>query len=309
MTQQVINIGSAPDDGTGDPTRTAFNKTNQNFTELYARSSGAPVGAEYITSTTDATLTAERVLTDTATVTWDRTTAGQIKATATSSGGNVSNSGTPTANQFAVFTDATHIKGVDKLLPTKQIFTSASGTYTPPAGVFYIMVEIVGGGGGGANGELVGGTSGGNTTFDVMTANGGATTQTGGTATGGDINMKGSDGSANGNVSDNVSLGAGSPGGSSYFGGAGSGSYNAAGSHAGTNSGSGGGGGGRNTSTPGQTGFGGGAGGYCRKLFPSPVSSTAYSVGAAGAGQGVGSVGYAGGNGGAGIIIVWEYYQ
>jgi hypothetical protein len=42
----------------------------------------APVGAEYITSTADATLTAERVLTDTATVTWDRTTAGQIKATA-----------------------------------------------------------------------------------------------------------------------------------------------------------------------------------------------------------------------------------
>jgi hypothetical protein len=47
---------------------------------------GAPVGAEYITSTADATLTAERVLTDTATVTWDRTTAGQIKATAVSGG-------------------------------------------------------------------------------------------------------------------------------------------------------------------------------------------------------------------------------
>jgi hypothetical protein len=42
----------------------------------------APVGAEYITSTADATLTSERVLTDTATVTWDRTTAGQIKANA-----------------------------------------------------------------------------------------------------------------------------------------------------------------------------------------------------------------------------------
>jgi len=44
--------------------------------------SGAPVGAEYITSTADATLTSERVLTDTATVTWDRTTTGQIKANA-----------------------------------------------------------------------------------------------------------------------------------------------------------------------------------------------------------------------------------
>jgi len=43
---------------------------------------GAPLGAEYITSTADATLSAERVLTDTATVTWDRATAGQIKANA-----------------------------------------------------------------------------------------------------------------------------------------------------------------------------------------------------------------------------------
>lgn len=42
----------------------------------------APTDAEYITSTTHATLSAERVLTDTATVTWDRTTAGQIKANA-----------------------------------------------------------------------------------------------------------------------------------------------------------------------------------------------------------------------------------
>lgn len=43
---------------------------------------GAPTDADYITSTTNATLTAERVLTDTATITWDRTTAGQIKANA-----------------------------------------------------------------------------------------------------------------------------------------------------------------------------------------------------------------------------------
>lgn len=35
MTQQIINIGSAPDDNTGDPLRTAFNKSNLNFTEVY----------------------------------------------------------------------------------------------------------------------------------------------------------------------------------------------------------------------------------------------------------------------------------
>jgi len=43
---------------------------------------GAPLGAEYITSVADATLSAERVLTDTATITWDRATVGQIKANA-----------------------------------------------------------------------------------------------------------------------------------------------------------------------------------------------------------------------------------
>ena len=35
MAKQDINIGTAPNDGTGDPLRTAFDKTNDNFTELY----------------------------------------------------------------------------------------------------------------------------------------------------------------------------------------------------------------------------------------------------------------------------------
>jgi len=35
MAQQTINIGSVPNDGTGDPIRTAFTKANDNFTELY----------------------------------------------------------------------------------------------------------------------------------------------------------------------------------------------------------------------------------------------------------------------------------
>jgi hypothetical protein len=35
MTRQVINIGSTANDRTGDPLRTAFDKTNDNFIELY----------------------------------------------------------------------------------------------------------------------------------------------------------------------------------------------------------------------------------------------------------------------------------
>jgi hypothetical protein len=36
MTKQVINIGTAANSRNGDPLRTAFNKVNANFTELYA---------------------------------------------------------------------------------------------------------------------------------------------------------------------------------------------------------------------------------------------------------------------------------
>lgn len=35
MSQQVINVGTSSNDGTGDPLRTAFNKINSNFSELY----------------------------------------------------------------------------------------------------------------------------------------------------------------------------------------------------------------------------------------------------------------------------------
>jgi hypothetical protein len=36
MAKQTIGIGSAANDGTGDPLRTAFDKTNDNFNEIYA---------------------------------------------------------------------------------------------------------------------------------------------------------------------------------------------------------------------------------------------------------------------------------
>lgn len=38
MAQQLINIGNAADDKTGDPIRTAFDKVNDNFTEVYGQS-------------------------------------------------------------------------------------------------------------------------------------------------------------------------------------------------------------------------------------------------------------------------------
>lgn len=35
MPQQIINIGILPNDGTGDPLRIAYQKANENFSELY----------------------------------------------------------------------------------------------------------------------------------------------------------------------------------------------------------------------------------------------------------------------------------
>ena len=37
MSQQVINVGSTPNDGQGDAIRSAYIKCNNNFSELYSR--------------------------------------------------------------------------------------------------------------------------------------------------------------------------------------------------------------------------------------------------------------------------------
>jgi hypothetical protein len=36
MSQQIIDIGAAANDGTGEPLRSAFNAVNENFSEVYA---------------------------------------------------------------------------------------------------------------------------------------------------------------------------------------------------------------------------------------------------------------------------------
>ena len=46
MTQEIIDIGALANDGTGDPLRVAFDKINNNFTQLYGTSSvDGPNGA------------------------------------------------------------------------------------------------------------------------------------------------------------------------------------------------------------------------------------------------------------------------
>jgi len=53
MAQQTINIGTVANDGTGDPLRTAFDKVNDNFTELYNDDAGdvnSVTGSEGLTA-------------------------------------------------------------------------------------------------------------------------------------------------------------------------------------------------------------------------------------------------------------------
>jgi hypothetical protein len=42
LTQQLIGIGATADDGKGDKLRVAFDKCNDNFTELYGAAVSAP---------------------------------------------------------------------------------------------------------------------------------------------------------------------------------------------------------------------------------------------------------------------------
>lgn len=51
MARQNINIGSAPNSRNGDPLRTAFTKTNQNFTELYSAVGTIPADVSDLTDT------------------------------------------------------------------------------------------------------------------------------------------------------------------------------------------------------------------------------------------------------------------
>ncbi len=205
-------------------------------------------------------------------------------------------------------------------VPTQQIFTSGSGTYTKPAGVAWLRVRMIGGGGGGSGGggSSTSGGNGGNTTFgsSFLTANGGkgaigqaegvggTATISGGSATG--IALSGGTGTGGGQGIGSVQA-SGGPGGSSPFGGAGGGGgyQNNTGDAAIANTGSGGGGGGLDSGTTGYAGSGGGAGGYIDVIISSPSSTYSYSVGLAGTSV-AGSA--ASGAGGSGIIIVEEHY-
>lgn len=74
--------GKIPTDqlGTGTADATTFLRSDQAWAATGGGGGGAPTTAEYLVGAADATLSAERVVTNTATVTWDLSTASQAKA-------------------------------------------------------------------------------------------------------------------------------------------------------------------------------------------------------------------------------------
>jgi len=195
--------------------------------------------------------------------------------------------------------------------PTRQTFTSGSGTYTTPASVVWLRVRMVGGGGGGGgSGTSPGnGGAGGNTTFSTFTASGsggasGLGGGSGGTATGGTINTTGGRGADAANSS---SVGSGY-GGSSLMGpGAGPAVYGGSVGRSATAN-TGGGGSGATATTGVVAAAGGGAGGYVEGYIAAPSASYSYAIGAGGTAGAAGTSGSAGGVGGSGYIIVEEFY-
>lgn len=197
--------------------------------------------------------------------------------------------------------------------PQVSVFTSGTAqTYTTPANAKYLIVELVGPGGGGAGSGTTPG-SGGNgsaaTTFSTLSAGAGAggTSASGGAAgavSGGDLNIRSANG-GNPTGASNQSGGQGTPAalysvfaplsGSANIGFAGGG-FGAGGSGAGDGA------------TP-NTGGGGAGGGYVKKLITSPSTTYTYTVGSGGAGGTAGTSGFVGGAGAGGLIIVTAYFQ
>lgn len=215
--------------------------------------------------------------------------------------------------------------------PTTQIFTSGSGNYTTPSGVLYIVVEMVGGGGGGAgSGQSAGtaATAGADSTFgtSLLVANGGAIGNVAGAGGAGGSGSLGSGpigrvvpgGSGQGGyiyitppTSFNTGHG-GMGGGTGLAPGGGGGTGAAAGISAAANSGGGGGGAGGGGSSTSQTnvGGGGGGGGFVKaRIIPTAGQVFAYVCGAGGNAGGAGTSGSVGGAAGSGYIEVTEYFQ
>lgn len=258
---------------------------------------------------------------------WKQITLAQIAALTGVTSIDAKTGAFATGNGLDTLGNTIELTAARRTLPTTQVLTASSGTYTRPANVLWLELKIVGGasgGGGGNNGTLstTGGTtcwaaSGAACSSPIYASAGGAgssmpTVGVGGFGAGGYLNTRGNSGSG-GTPSSTASNGYGGSGGASCLGGGNGAGSTGAGGAADANSGSGGGGGGSsNGSISGAGGSGGSAGGCTLAIVLTPAATYTYAIGAGGAGAaGVNvssSVGSAGAAGAAGVIVVIEHY-
>jgi hypothetical protein len=102
-TQQIINIGSSPNDGNGDPLRTAFQKTNQNFSVLFGISgvTGIANGTSNISipvANSNIVMTVGNVANVVTVLANGMTTLGNHTVSAFVNAGNITSAGTILAN-------------------------------------------------------------------------------------------------------------------------------------------------------------------------------------------------------------------
>ena len=144
MAKQTINIGSAANDGTGDPLRTAFDKINDNFQELYDRFGGSTVpnieivGSEIENKVTNENITLTTNGTGTISLGADTSVTGDITYTGKLVSGATDNVGT---SATALSLDAT----VHILAANEANYTLAAGSEGQ------IMHFVLGGGDSTAN--------------------------------------------------------------------------------------------------------------------------------------------------------------
>lgn len=224
-----------------------------------------------------------------------------------------------------------------RTLPTRQLLTASSGTYTTPANVLWIELRMVGAGAGGSGAGTASQTAGGNggntcwntsgaaCTTPVYQAGGGVAATVAATTAGANASPGGAGGAIAGSTTPNLEYSAGSPGGASspsqaatnngtagpggnscWGAGGNGGTSSPTAGGAGANYGGGGGGGGVGGGYNG--GSGGGSGACIKAMITSPAASYTYANGAAGSAGGAGTGGAAGGAGAAGAILVIEHY-
>lgn len=131
MAQQTINVGTAPNDGTGTPLRTAFQYTNSNFSELYTAlggGSGLPGAANQIIFNNGSSLAGNANLTFNTAL--NKLVANNIETAANLLvGTSATITGNLTVDTNTLFVDSANDRvGVGTVSPTAKLHVSSTGS-------------------------------------------------------------------------------------------------------------------------------------------------------------------------------------